>query len=259
MAAKSNFRSGPTSLSVTGPMGGREYVWIGAQRHATDSVGAFLQGGTGIYGENQIRQLVNNAYAELRVHRMEDHLVAYMQKSLVQVLPILKRALRQLVADGYLEDIPADPTRMILQHIKRYRIIHTHKTTFGAYLIEGTLYVERPYLGLHMREEILFHELLEACGVSHFQTVKLTQEYLWDALLPDKEYVVADTNRIPDERDDADAVIDEIYTPREAAMESAGADVARAQKDIELGRAYNLPSQSNQAQEHFHNKFCGSA
>ncbi|MFC1760525.1 metallophosphoesterase [Planctomycetota bacterium] len=224
-------------------------------RHSTDSVEAFLQGGTGIYSENQIRQLVNNAYAELRIHRMEEHLVAHMQKSLYEVSPILKRVLRKLVENGDLEDIPEDPPRVILQHIKRYRMIHTHKTTFGAYIVEGTLYVERPYLGLHMREEILFHELLEACGVSHFQTVKLTQEYLWDALLPEKEYVAADTHRIPDEGDDADAVIDEVYTPREAAIESAMADIEAAQKDIKTGSAYDLPVQSNKAQEFFHNKF----
>ncbi len=254
MAATSNVQSGPVPLSVTLPMRGAADVWIGAQRHTTDSVEASLQGGTGIYSENQIRQLVNNAYTELRIQRMEDHLVAHMQQSLVKVLPILKRALRQLVENGDLKELPEDPTHMILQHIKRYRIVHTHKTTFGAYLIEGTLYVERPYLGLHLREEILFHELLEACGVSHFRTVKLTQDTLWDALLPEKEYV-ADTDRIPNEWEDADDVIEEIYAPREAAMESAGAEIATAQKNIAMGRTYDLPPQSNQAQEHFHNKF----
>jgi hypothetical protein len=225
------------------------------ERFATDSVEAFAQGGTGIYSENQIRQLLNNAYAELRIYEMEEHLVSHMQKSMYWVLPILKRALRKLVENGDLEDIPDDPTRMILQNLKRYRIIHTHKTTYGAYIVEGTLYVERPYLGLHMREEILFHELLEACGVSHYQAVKQTQDYLWDALLPEKEYIAADTNRIPDEWDDADTVIDEIYTPREAAIESANADIEAAQEDIRTGRGYDLPEQGNKAQEFFHKKF----
>ena len=226
------------------------------ERFATDSVETFSQGGTGIYSDNQIRQMVNNAYAELRIYKLEEHLQSHMQKSLYWVLPILKRALRKLVDNGDLEDIPEDPTRMILQNIKRYRIIHTPKTTFGAYIVEGTLYVERPYLGLHMREEILFHELLEACGVSHYQAVKLTQDYLWDALLPEKEYyIAAGTDRIPHEWDDADAVIDEIYPPREAAIESANADIEAAQEDIQTGRAYDLPEQSNKAQEFFHKKF----
>ena len=179
-------------VSVTTPIGDLKSVWIVEQRHtrvsqyqnafltgvkrlraqglerfATDSVGAFSQGGTGIYSDNQIRQLVNNAYAEFRVHPMEEHLQSRMQKSLYWVLPILKRALRKLVEKGDLEDIPENPTRMILQNLKRYRIIHAPKTTFGAYIVEGTLYVERPYRRLHMLEEILFHELLEACGVSH--------------------------------------------------------------------------------------------
>ena len=274
MFVKSNF------LSVTVPIWELKYVWIGAQRHsnvseaktaslaglkcfraqvqerfATDPVEAFSRGGTGIYSENQIRQLVNNAYAELRICQMEEHLTSHMQKSLCWILPILKRALRKLVENGDLEDIPKDPTRMILQNIKKYRIIHTPKTTFGAYIVEGTLYVERPYLGLHMREEILFHELLEACGVSHYQAVKLTQDYLWDALLPEKEYMAANTDRIPDEWDDADAVIDEIYPPREAAIESAHADIEAAHEDIQTGRACDLAEQGNKAQEFFHKKF----
>ncbi len=274
MAVRSNF------VSVTTPMGDLKSVWIGKQRQtgvspyrtafltgvkrggvrgfervATDSVEAFSRGGTGIYSDNQIRQMVNNAYAELRIHPMEEHLQSRMQKPLYGVLPILKRALRTLVEKGDLEDIPEDPTHMILQKLKRYRLIHTPKTTFGAYIVEGTLYVERPYLGLHMPEEILFHELLEACGVSHYQAVKLTQDYLWDALLPEKEYVAADTDSIPDEWDDADAVMDEIYTPREAAIESAKADIEAAHEDIQTGRAYDLPEQSNKAQEFFHKKF----
>ena len=274
MVVKSNF------VSVTTPIGDLKSVWIGEQRHtrvsqyqtafltgvirfraqglerfATDSVEAFSQGGTGIYSDNQIRQLVNNAYAELRIYPMEEHLQSRMQKSLYWVLPILKRALRKLVERGDLEDIPDDPTHMILHNLKRYRIIHAPKTTFGAYIVEGTLYVERPYLGLHMLEEILFHELLEACGVSHYQAVKLTQDYLWDALLPEKEYVAADTDSIPDEWDDADAVIDQIYTPRQAAIESANADIEAAQKDIQTGRAYDLPEECNKAQEFFHKKF----
>jgi len=242
-------------ISVTTPIGGLESVWVGKQRYATDSVEAFWRGGTGIYSDNQIRQLVNNAYAQFRVHPMEEHLQSRMHKSLYRVLPILKRALRLLVERGDLEDVPENPTPMILQHLKRYRIILAPKTTFGAYIIEGTLYVERPYLGLHMREEILFHELLEACGVSHYQAVKLTQDYLWDALLPEKQYVAADTSSIPDEWDDADAVVDEIYGPREAAIESAKADVEAAHEDIRIGGAYDLPEQSNKAQEFFHKKF----
>ena len=247
MVVKSN------CLSLTIPIWELKYVWIGAQRHpkvsenktiflaglkrfqaqvqerfAIDSVEAFSQGGTGIYSDNQIRQLVNNAYAELKICHMEEHLKSHMQKSLYWILPIVKSALHRLVENGDLEDIPEDPTRMILQKIKRYCIIHTPKATFGAYIIEGTLYVERPYLGLHMREEILFHELLEACGVSHYQAVKLTQDYLWDVLLPEKEYVAANADKIPDEWDDADAVIDEIYPPREAAIESANADLESA-------------------------------
>jgi hypothetical protein len=186
---------------------------------------------------------------------MEEHLKSHMQNALYLILPILKRVLCQLSENGNLEDIPEDPTCMILQNIKRYRIIHTPKTTFGAYIVEGTLYVERPYLGLHMREEILFQKLLTACGVSHYQAVKLTQDYLWDALLPGKEYIAADTDRIPDEWDDADAVIDEIYTPREAAMESANTDIEAAHDDIQNGRARDLPEQSNKAQEFFHKKF----
>lgn len=227
----------------------------GPERLATDSVEAFPQGGTGIYSDNQIRQLINNAYAELRVHPMEDNLQTPMQKSLHWVLPILQRALRKLIDKGDLEDIREDPTHMILQNLKRYRIIQAPKTTFGAYIVEGTLYVERPYLGLHMLEEILFHELLEACGVSHYQAVKLTQDYLWDALLPGKEYVAADTDSNPDEWDEADAVIHEIYTPREAAIRSANADIEAAQEDIRSGRAYDLPEQSNKAQDFFHKKF----
>lgn len=211
--------------------------------------------GTGIYSDNQIRQLVNNAYAELRICKMEEHLKSRMRESLYLILPILKRALCKLLENGALEDIPEDPTRMILRKIKRYRIIHTPKTTFGAYIIEGTLYVERPYLGLHMREEILFRKLLEACGVSHYQAVKLMQDYFWDALLPGKEYVAADAHRIPDEWDDADAVIDEVYNPREAAIESAKADIEAAHEDIQDGRGHDLPEQSNKAQEFFHKKF----
>ena len=94
-------------VSVTTPIGDLKSVWIREQRHtrvsqyqtafltgvqrfraqelarfATDSVEAFSQGGTGIYSDNQIRQLVNNAHAELRVHPMEDNLQAPMQKSL---------------------------------------------------------------------------------------------------------------------------------------------------------------------------------
>ncbi len=278
MAVESNFIS--VFLSVTIPIWELKYIWIGGQTHpkvsedetaflnwlrhfraqiqerfSVDSVEAFPQGGTGIYSDNQIRQLVNNAYAELRIYKMEEHLVTHMQKSMYWILPILKRALRKLIENGDLEDISEDPTHTILQNIKRYRIIHTPKTTFGAYIVEGTLYVERPYLGLHMREEILFHELLEACGVSHYQAVKLTQDYLWDSLLPDKEYIAADTDRIPDEWDDADAVIDEIYTPREAAIESASADIQAAQEDNQTGRAYDLPEQSNRTQEFFHKKF----
>ena len=274
MVAKSNL------VSVTTLIGDLKSVWIGEPRHTrvsqyptafladakrlqarglgrftTDSVEAFSRGGTGIYSDNQIRRLVNNAYAELRIHPMEEHLQSRMQKSLYWVLPTLKRALRKLVERGDLEDIPADPTHTILQNLKRYRIIHTPKTSFGAYIIEGTLYVERPYLGLHMREEILFHELLEACGVSHYQAVKLTQDHLWDALLPEKGYVAADTDSTLDEWDDADAVIDEIYTPREAAIASAKADIEAAQEDIQTGRAYDLPEQSNKAQEFFHKKF----
>jgi len=219
------------------------------------SVEASSQGGTGIYSDNQIRQLINNAYGELRIYQMEEHLKSRMQKSLYWILPILRRALSKVVENGDLEDIPEDPTHMILQKIKRYRLIHTPKTTFGAYIIEGTLYVERPYLGLHMGEEILFHELLEACGVSHYQAVKLTQDLLWDALLPEKEYHATDTDSIPDEWDDADAVVDEIYTPREAAIESAKADIEAAHEDIQTGRAHDLPEQSNKAQEFFHKKF----
>ena len=274
MAVKPNF------ASVTTPIGDLKSVWIGEQRHtrvppyqtafltaarrfraqglerfATDSVEAFSQGGTGIYSDNQIRQLVNNAYAELRIHPMEEHLQARMQKSVYRVVPILKRALRTLVEKGDLENIPEDPTHTILQKLKRYRLVHAPKTTFGAYIVEGTLYVERPYLRLHMFEDILFHELLEACGVSHYQAVKLTQDYLWDALLPEKEYVPADADSIPDEWDDADAVIGEIYTPREAAIESAKADIEAAHEDIQTGRAYDLPEQSNKAQEFFHKKF----
>lgn len=261
------------SVSVTIPIWKLKYVRVGTQRSpeisedksaflaqaqertATDSVEAIAQGGTGIYSDNQIRRLVNSAYAELRVYKLEEHLISHMQKTLYWILPVLKRALRRLVENGDLQDIPEDPTRMIVQKIKRYRIVHTPKTTFGAYIIEGTLYVERPYLGLHMREEILFHELLEACGVSHYQAVKLTQDYLWDALLPEKEYVAANTDRIPDEWDAADAVIDEIYPPREAAIEAANADIEAAQEDIQTGRACDLPEQSNKAQEFFHKKF----
>jgi hypothetical protein len=224
-------------------------------RVVTDSVEASSQGGTGIYSDNQIRQLVNNAYAELRICQMDEHLKSHMQKSLYWILPIIKTALRKLAENGHLEDIPEDPARMILQNIKRYRIIHTPKTTFGAYIIEGTLYVERPYLGLHMCEEILFHELLEACGVSHYQAVKLTQDYLWDTLLPEKEYIASDTDRVPDEWDDADAVIDEIYPPREAAIETAHADIEAAHEDIQTGRASDWPEQSNKAQGFFHKKF----
>ena len=138
MVVKSNF------VSVTTPIGDLKSVWIGEQRHtrvsqyqtafltgvkrfraqglerfATDSVEAFSQGGTGIYSDNQIRQLVNNAYAEFRVHPMEEHLQSRMQKSLYWVLPILKRALRKLVEKGDLGDIPEDPTHMILQNLKR--------------------------------------------------------------------------------------------------------------------------------------------
>ena len=112
MVVKSNF------VSVTTPIGDLKSVWIGEQRHtrvsqyqnafltgvkrlraqglerfATDSVGASSQGGTGIYSDNQIRQLVNNAYAEFRVHPMEEHLQSRMQKSLYRVLPILKLSL----------------------------------------------------------------------------------------------------------------------------------------------------------------------
>lgn len=227
----------------------------GLGRVATDSVEASSQGGTGIYSDNQIRQLVNNAYADLRVYPMEDTLQASLQKALCWVLPILTRVLRKLMDKGDLEDIPEDPRRIILQHLKRYRIIHASRATFGAYILEGTLYVEQPYLRLHMLEEILFHELLEACGVSHYQAVKLTQDHLWDALLPEKEYVPADTKSIPDEWDDAHAVIDEIYTPREAAIKSANADIEAAQEDIRTGRAYDLPEQSNKAQDFFHKKF----
>ena len=225
------------------------------ERLATDSVEAFSQGGTGIYSGNQIRQLVNNAYAELRIYPMEEQLQLRMQNSLDRVVPILVRALRKVVERGDVEDIPEDPTHMILQNLKRYRIIHAPKTTFGAYIVESTLYVEEPYLGLHMLEEILFHELLESCGVSHYHAVKLTEDYLWDALLPEKEYVAADADSIPEEWDDIDAVIDEIYTPREAALKSANADIEAAQEDIQTRRAYDLPEQSNKAQEFFHNKF----
>jgi hypothetical protein len=267
-------------VSVTTPIGDLESVWVGEHRYtrvsqyqtafltgvkrfraqglarfATDSVEALSQGGTGIYSGNQIRQMVNNAYAELRIYPMEERLQARMQNSLYRVLPILTRALRKFVEKGHLEDIPEDPTHMIRQNLKRYRIIHAPKTTFGAYIVEGTLYVERPYLGLHMLEEILFHELLEACGVSHYQAVKLTQDYLWDALLPAKAYGAADTDSVPDEWDDADAVIDEIYTPRKAAIESANADIEAAQEDIQAGRPCALPEQSNRAQEFFHEKF----
>ena len=274
MVLQSNF------VSVTTPIGDLKSIWIGEYRHtrvsqyqttfltgvkrfqaqglersATDSVEVFSQGGTGIYSDNQIRQMVNNAYAELRVHPMEEHLQSRMQKSLYRVLPILKRALRNLVQRGDLQEFGEDPTHMILQKLKKYRLIHGPKMTFGAYIVEGTLYVERPYLALHMLEEIFFHELLEACGVSHYQAVKLTQDYLWDALLPAKEYVAADTDRIPDEWDDADAVLDEIYTPREAAIASANADIEAAQEDIRTARAYDLPEQSNKAQEFFHQKF----
>ncbi len=219
------------------------------------SVGPLSQGGTGIYSDNQIRQMVNNAYAQLRVHPMEEHLQSRMQKALYRVLPILNRALRHLFERGDVEQIPEDPTHMILQKLKRYRLIHAPKTTFGAYIVEGTLYVERPYLALHMLEEIFFHELLEACGISHYQAVKLTQDYLWDALLPAREYVPADTDSLPDEWDDADAVLDEIYTPREAAIASANADIEAAQDDIRTARAYDVPEQSNKAQEFFHQKF----
>lgn len=266
-------------VSVATPIGDLNSVWIREHRHtrvsqyqtafltgvqrfraqglerlATDSIEAFSQGGTGIYSDNQIRQLVNNAHAEMRVSPMEDNLQATMQKALYWVLPILTRVLRKLVDTNDLDNIPEDPTHMILQHLKRYRIIDAPKTTFGAYILEGTLYVERPYLGLHMLEEILFHELLEACGVSHYQAVKLTQDYLWDALLPEKEYVAANTDTILDEWDDADAVIDEIYTPREAAITSANADIEAAREDIQTGRAYDLPEQSNKAQDFFHKK-----
>lgn len=267
-------------VSVTAPIGDLKPVWIGGHRHtrvfqhqtafltgvegfrahglerfAIDSVEAFSQGGTGIYSDNQIRQLVNNAYAELRIRPMDEHLQSLMQNSLCWVLPILKRVLRKLAEKGDLEGIPEDPTHLILRNLKRYRIIHAPKTTFGAYIVEGTLYVESPYLGLHLLEEILFHELLEACGVSHYQAVKLTQDYLWDALLPEKGYVVPDTDGIPHEWDDADAVIDEIYTPREAAIRSANADIEAAQEDIQTGRTHDLPEQSNKAQDFFHKKF----
>jgi hypothetical protein len=178
-----------------------------------------------------------------------------MQKSLYFIMPILKRALRDLVRRGGLQDIPEDPTQMILQNLTRYRILQAPKTTFGAYIVESTLYVERPYLQLHMLEQILFHELLEACGASHYQAMKLTEDYLWDALLPEKDYVAARADSIGDESDDADAVIDEIYTPREAAIASANADIEAAQQELRTGRAYDVPEQSNRAQEFFHNKF----
>ena len=158
--------------SVTTPIGGAQSVWMGEHRHtrvaqtqtafmtgarrfwahrmerlATDSVEAFSQGGTGIYSGNQIRQLVNNAYAELRIYPMEEQLQLRMQNSLDRVVPILVRALRKVVERGDVEDIPEDPTHMILQNLKRCRLIPPPKTTFGAYIVESTLYVEEPYLG----------------------------------------------------------------------------------------------------------------
>jgi len=123
------------------------------------------QGCTGKYTKDEILKLIEKAEAQRLVKSPNLILRFCLWLTDRRVNPLLKVSVKQ----GRLTGPPAV--------ITGYRIIETEQVTFGAYIVNGILYIESSYLKEHSLKEIILHERIEAVS-NHKLAEELTKELL---------------------------------------------------------------------------------
>ena len=122
------------------------------------------RGHKGNMTDKQILRSISRADKKGLVHNPGVILGARLRSEVKRANPLLEVE----VEAGRIKGPPA---------ITGYRIINVKKSTFGSYIIDGILYIQRPYLNEASLLDIILHEIIEAVS-DHNTATKLTGELL---------------------------------------------------------------------------------